>query len=261
MRVVYSDESGCGSIKSEPVTVVTAIVLNLDREWEDVEAALTVAEMRAPRDLLYARRILKGSTLYSALRKGIPHAQETLKDVLEIPVRYKILIFHGAVDRAGCIQTPGAKRESPLTEYRIAFANCFGAVDNAATTFAAGERVLWIAEESDQQREASSRSSHFLHKIMKPTKFEDGKLVPSGEESSIVDTVYFGKKKHSLALQLADVCCSTITFHLKEKYYGWRRTGVGPFYELIRHNIFTPDEEPQFFGYDKKRVRNSHGLP
>jgi hypothetical protein len=250
VRVVYSDESGCGSIKKEPVTVVAGIVLNLDTQWEAVEAEITVAKMGAPAHLL-DKRTLKGSLLYSAMRKGISPAEEILREILSIPVRNKIPIFYGAVDRAECIQTPGAKRESPLTEYRIAFNHCLTDVDRAATTFATGERVLWIAEESDAQREMASRGGHFFHSIMKQSRFEGGAFVPSGERSSIIDTVYFGKKRHSTALQLADICCSTVTAHLQEKYYGWKKTGVGPFYDLIRHNVVTADTEPEFLGYDK----------
>ncbi|HEY1851919.1 MAG TPA: hypothetical protein VGG60_12905, partial [Candidatus Binataceae bacterium] len=40
VRVVYSDESGTGSIEEEPITVVAAIVINLDTQWEGVEADL-----------------------------------------------------------------------------------------------------------------------------------------------------------------------------------------------------------------------------
>jgi len=257
VRVVDSDESGCGSIKKEPVTVVTAIVLNLDTQWEIVEAELTVAQMRTSSNLLDKRRTLKGNLLYGAMRKGILPAEEILREILSIPVSNKIPIFYGAVDRAGCIQTPGPKRESPLTEYRIAFNQCLADVDRAATTFAAGERVLWIAEESDAQREMASRGGHFFHKIMKPSKYEGGKFVPSGEDSLIIDTVYFGKKRHSIALQLADVCCSTVTSHLQEKYYGWKNTGMRPFYDLIRHNVLSADTEPEFLGYDKTRRTSS----
>jgi hypothetical protein len=31
--VAYSDESGVGSIKKEPITVVTAVMMNIDTQW------------------------------------------------------------------------------------------------------------------------------------------------------------------------------------------------------------------------------------
>lgn len=253
MRVVYSDESGCGSIKKEPLTVVTAIVLNLDRQWRNVETELALAKMGTPRNLLDDKLIFKGSKLYGAVKKNIPHAEETLRTLLDIPVRNKLPIFFGAVDRAGCVLTPGVKGKSPITEYRAAFDHCLADVDRAATTFAAGERVLWIAEQSDVQRESASRSGHQFHSLMKGIGFEGGKVVPTGDESTVVDTIYFGTKQHSIALQLADVCCSTVTLHLLEKYYDWKKTGVAPFYDLIRCNISTAEKEPEFFGYDRIR--------
>jgi hypothetical protein len=58
--------------------LVTAIALNLDTQWETVEAELTVAEMGIPFNLLDKHQILKGNLLYSAVRKGISPAEETL---------------------------------------------------------------------------------------------------------------------------------------------------------------------------------------
>ena len=54
--------------------------------------------------------------------------------------------------------------------------------------------------------------------------------------SRIADTVYFGSSHESIALQLADVCCSTITLHLLERDYN-RTPTVGPYYEIIRESI------------------------
>ncbi|MGD0672714.1 MAG: DUF3800 domain-containing protein [Candidatus Binatus sp.] len=264
VRVVYSDESGVGSIKTEPLTVVTAIVLNVDKQWEPVQDALYLAEMDTPRKLLYKRQ-LKGSVLYGAVRKGISAASETLTEILSIPARERIGIFYGAVDRAGCLRSlhKSSKSGSPLAEYHAAFADCLDRVDTAAKIFAAGERVLWIAHRSDRQREPATTSSHFWHKIFTEVRPRPNKapatitdegfaalmdslvIEPTGKKSSIVDTVYFGNAENSIALQLADVCCSTVTLHLLEKFYNWRPI-VEPFYDLIRPQIMTGDIVPMF---------------
>lgn len=261
VRVVYSDESGCGSIEKEPVTVVTAIVLNLDRQWDSVSALMTAAEMGTPRNLLHEKRILKGSHLYSALRKNITGAKETLERVLQTIVFEKVPIFYGAVDRAGCLHTDSnTKLTSPLEEYTFAFRHCLSAVDSAATAFAGGEKVLWIAEESDAQRELASRGGHETIKMLKPIRFKDGRLVHTNEKTSIVDTIYFGKKEYSPILQLADICCSTITQHLLETFYGWKRTKVRPFFDLIQPHILGGSEKPEFFNFNRVRRWSSHGL-
>jgi hypothetical protein len=260
VRVVYSDESGCGSIKKEPVTVVAAIVLNLDRQWDSVSALMTAAKMATPRNLLH-ERTLKGSHLYSALRKNITGAKETLERVLQIIVFEKVPIFYGAVDRAGCLHTDSnTKLKSPLEEYTFAFRHCLSAVDSAASAFASGEKVLWIAEESDAQRELASRGGHETIRLLKPIEFRDGRFVHTNESTSIIDTIYFGKKQYSIILQLADICCSTITLHLLETFYGWKRTRVRPFFDLIRPHILGGSEKPDFFGFEKVQRWSSHGL-
>jgi hypothetical protein len=262
--VVYSDESGVGSIKKEPLTVVTAVVINMDDQWESVEATLRVAEMGTPRTLLHKKHQLRGSVLYGAVRKGIPEASTVLKEILSIPVRERLGIFYGAVDRAGCIQSLNLPKDrSPVTEYNLAFNECLNRVDTAARIFASKERVLWIAHQSDSQREPATTSSHFWHKRFTEVRIRadpsvttkhglfglgiaEGTIVEAtGDKSSIVDTVYFGSAEHSIALQLADVCCSTITLHLLEKFYKWTPI-VEPFYELIRLRIMTPDIIPTF---------------
>lgn len=261
VRVVYSDESGCGSIKKEPVTVVAAIVLNLDSQWDSVSTLMTAAQTGTPRNLLYEKRILKGTHLYSALRKNIPGAKEALERVLRIIVLQKVPIFYGAVDRTGCLHTNSeTKLKSPLEEYTFAFRHCLNAVDSAASAFACGEKVLWIAEESDTQRELASRRGHETIKLLRPIQLRDGRFVHTNERTSIIDAIYFGKKKYSIILQLADLCCSTITLHLLEMFYGWKRTGVEPFFDLIRPHILGGSERPEFFGFYKGRQRSSHGL-
>ncbi|MGO9265030.1 MAG: hypothetical protein ACLQBA_09115 [Candidatus Binataceae bacterium] len=59
-------------------------------------------------------------------------------------------------------------------------------------------------------------------------------------ELKIVDAIYEGNSARSRALQLADVCCSTIRLHLL-------KTAIAePFYKLIRIQIFNGDEQPYF---------------
>ncbi|MGH7913820.1 MAG: hypothetical protein ACREPW_04115 [Candidatus Binataceae bacterium] len=48
VRVVYSDEHGMGSEQQEPITVITAIMLNMDTQWHSVQHDLdTIAHLRA----------------------------------------------------------------------------------------------------------------------------------------------------------------------------------------------------------------------
>ncbi len=84
MLVAYSDESGVGSIKKEPITVVTAVVMNVDTQWEGVESDLWKARFGTPKGLL-EKRALKGKYLYRAIRKGDPEAIATLEKYCRFP--------------------------------------------------------------------------------------------------------------------------------------------------------------------------------
>jgi hypothetical protein len=63
MRVVYSDESGTGSIAEEPITVVTALMLNLDSQWEPVHQDLEALRPSPTFEF-------KGGRLFRELRNG-----------------------------------------------------------------------------------------------------------------------------------------------------------------------------------------------
>ena len=238
VRVVYSDESGVGNIDKEPITVVTAIVINMDRDWKKIESDLRKVQAETPFQLLENQKILKGRLLYSALRKGDSAAEQALKEILAIPVRYRCAIFHGAVDRKGLLnyqQTPNISDvERSASSYTLAFSECLATLDNMANTFT-DERLLWIAERSDKEREPATKEALQYYRWKQGLKVLDDH--PDDQPLSVIaDTVYFGNPTDSLALQLADVCCSTITNYLLEQFYG-RDYCVTDFYERIRQNV------------------------
>ena len=124
LRVVYSDESGVGDIKKEPLTVVAAIVINMDRDWDAVDHDLNFLRIHAPDALLEPKRVLKGKKIYGLLRKNAEvqqkrrevsddvarqiakeahEATEFLHKIFAVLIKYRIPIFYGAVDRQGLI--------------------------------------------------------------------------------------------------------------------------------------------------------------
>jgi Protein of unknown function (DUF3800) len=64
----------------------------------------------------------------------------------------------------------------------------------------------------------------------------------------VVDTIYFGDSHESLALQLADVCCATISQHLSGN------PDAEPFYSLIRSQIVTDDTFVEFSNAWKENI-------
>jgi hypothetical protein len=232
VRVVYSDESGTGSVKDEPITVVGAIMLNLDSQWEPVEADL--AE-------LPSRREFKGKNLYKDLRKNrhAVEADEILRLFLSIPMNHHVPIFFGAVDRAAFARNKkgvlgvGSQLAGSHTALDSAFQHCFDQVDSYALAAFPRERILWIADHNEP-KEADIRQRHNWFNIgvavdvpglmgLRPAK--------QTHQPRIVDTLYFGHSKHSRLLQLADICCSTIMLHLRKSEL------VEPYYALIRRRV------------------------
>jgi uncharacterized protein DUF3800 len=241
LRVVYSDESGVGNPTKEPITVVAAIVINMDRDWHSIENDLRTIISETPPDLLENNRSLKGRNLYSLIRKNIPgseRATDILNRSLGVLIKYRIAVFYGAVDRAGLqnyqadLSIPDEERQA--TSYDIAFGECLARLDAAALTFT-DERILWIADRSDKEREPATKSALAYYRFQQSLKI--GSLVSEdATRIAIADTVYFGHSEESVALQLADICCSTITNYLLEKDYG-RDYCATEFYGFMHTNV------------------------
>jgi hypothetical protein len=241
VRVVYSDESGVGGIEKEPITVVTAIVINMDRNWNEIEDELHTIRLSTLPQLLENKRSLKGRLLYSAPRKNIPEAADAnaiLKRILALPVKYGIAIFYGAVDRKGLLNYQSRNdvnldKEKRASSYDVAFSECLRRLDTAATSFT-NERILWIADRSDKEREPATRTNLTYYRFDQEVQPEiDGIARP---KVAVADTIYFGHSAESVALQLADVCCSTITLCLLEKFYRWDYFATD-FYQIIKRNV------------------------
>jgi Protein of unknown function (DUF3800) len=244
VRVVYSDESGVGNPDNEPITVVAAAVINIDRSWNAIEAQLYRIVAEAPKNLLADGQSLKGKILYSAVRKNVqPEATiagSILSQVLEIPTKYGVALFYGAVDRKGLANYQArsvSAEEKSATSYDVAFKRCLERVDAAARAFIdKHERILWIADRSDGKREPATKVSLSSHRFAQRPSDESLEDDFRLTDSCLVDTVYFGNSADSIALQLADVCCSTITLSLLEQFYGWNPC-VGEFYERLRLRV------------------------
>src|ERR1700735_2751901 len=152
VRVVFSDESGVGD-DSQPLTVVTAILLNLDNQWDPVRRELEFTRVATPRNLLNRKYLpgeFKGDLLFKGLRNKINRvrpskAAEILCRILLLIPKHSIHIFHGAVDRAGA-KNFVRRTTLTLTDAEQAFSECLGQLANFAYAFLPKEKVLWIAD-------------------------------------------------------------------------------------------------------------------
>lgn len=247
MRVVYSDESGVGSRQQEPITVVTAIALNMDDQWADFNRALAKIKLDMPKNLLEKGQAFKGKILYGAVRKGIAEAAKCLEDIFNVIDVLGLPVFYGAVDRDGFDRYRNSKtigHDKDIDAYGKAFEACLMRVDGAIRTLTK-ESVLWVAHRSDREREPLTTETLTWHRLRNKMKVLHGRLPVAGGRTRIADTIYFGNDLDSLPLQIADVCCSTVCLHLLEEHYRWKRC-AGHYYEILRPHIIN-DGTPVMF--------------
>ncbi len=254
VRVLYSDESGLGSKATEPIVVVAAIMMNMDKHWSKVESELSDVLADTPKNLLHEGRELKGALLYSAVRKKIRKASEILIRTLAVVENCRIPVFYGAADRKGHEDWGLHRLAQPKKQATAdddAFDSCLTRVDTFAhAELAADEQILWISDHSDKKRERRTKFGLDWAKFLKARNWDmTGLSQALGKEPQplrIADTIYFGHSHESLALQLADVCCSTITFWLLETLYNWRPC-AGRYYEIIRKRVMSGDFPPLYY--------------
>jgi Protein of unknown function (DUF3800) len=269
MRVVYSDESGTGNIKQQPIAVVTAILLNIDDQWESIERELSRIKIyHIPVGLMHRERgdirlstlfqnpELKGDRLFKGLRGKIrdvapEQAVEALTQILSVAVRNKVQIFYGAIDRAGYADWLFKHGQAGRSDESNAFLECLRRVHEFLHTHMPKDKVLWIADKSGFEKSVKSdfkfvqwlqgmgsRGLQALISALLKQKGETDIKLPDFNDSEIrplpvIDTIYFGNSHESLPLQFADVCCATITQHLLG------RQDAEPFYNIIRRQVVT----------------------
>jgi hypothetical protein len=257
VRVVYSDESGVGPERHEPLTVVAGLMLNLDSQWhpllESIEQALR--EFLGQEDI--SRYEIKGKNLYQQIRRSTPSAEKLMTALMSLPQRHLVPIFYGAVSRAGYmyfmreIYSRSVYRSNPEGRMSIvkptpdAFSEalkfCLNRVDSYVHAAFPSEQVLWIHDKGSYDDDAKSQ----LDAVRRLSASELGPILRQildgyVERSHVVDTIYFGDSRESRALQLADACCSTITRHLRGD------SVADPYYELLKPQIVSDGTRPEY---------------
>jgi hypothetical protein len=239
VRVVYSDEMGVAEM--DRITVVAAIMMNLDVQWKAVETDLKniVAEM--PSDYLVGGTELKGARLLKKIRKQKPRAAEFLIRSLRVPVNNCVPIFYGAVDRAGLgrrVRRDGFGSADVNASKYAAFDMCMATVRQYVQTLLPGDHVLWIADDAGSSEPTFKQSVKFHQEKVFATGDLD--VITHFVDSPFVDTVYFGASHESRALQLADVCGTVICEYLHGK------EDAREFYDVIRKGVITEGPVPWF---------------
>jgi hypothetical protein len=224
VRVAYSDETGTGSIEKEPITVVAAIVMNLEDQWEGVEHDLSKL---APREDFE----FKGAKLFKQLRKANTRAEadRMLRGVLAVPGRNRLPVYHVAVDRKGFIDYKKERGQwESMDAYDAAFFICLNQIEMTIHTYLPKERLLWISDHGGHYE----KRFKLMHSLLRTAQeYEVFPGTDAARKSCLVDTVYFGNSNDSRALQLADVCASTLVLHEQKDPI------ASPYYDLIQFRV------------------------
>lgn len=280
VRVVYSDESGVGSKDEEPIVVIAALMINVDEQWTILESELEKIKAETPAILLHEEREFKGSLLYGAIRKSerlraigrsdsdLEKAREVLARLLDTTNRCSVPIFYGATDRIGYERYKGmwsGVESKSATEHDVAFDACFARVDRwAHGDLPREEKILWIHDHRGKEEEEQTKLSLHWTRFLKAQGWNPITLSYEGRGQNqspprVVDAIYFGHSHDSSALQLAYVCCSTITLRLLERFYpevivrrNWQPL-VEPFYAMIRNGVVADGTEPLYLELTAKK--------
>jgi hypothetical protein len=241
VRVIYSDESGTGNEKEEPIAVIAALMLNMDSQWIPVRDLVDTSfqEYLGDRDL--ERNEIKGNQLYKEIRKGSKRAARLMRKLMAVTRVCRVPVFYGAVDRLGYKAIMDDSRPTRGSDdfFTVAFTDCLNRVETYIHTAMPEEQVLWI---HDAGGKGTREAKDTLRTIrdMRDDDFAD--VFDASPESYVADMIYFGDSAESRLLQLADVCCSTIVRHLRGDPI------AAPFYKVLRPQVQNDGTEPSFYG-------------
>jgi Protein of unknown function (DUF3800) len=231
VRLIYSDESGVGDVRVEPITVVAAIMINADTQWKLIEA-----EVMAILDLLPPHKRgdeFKGSRLFGQLSKG--NNELILRRFLSLIPQFDIPVSVGAVHREGWRRHCGETNNSVAIDriQDIAFLLSAVTAEHVMSDICSNEMALWIADET--------RKKTGIKEVLQ--LFQRRQLLPNNERTQlnhIVDTAYFGDSKESRALQLADACAYFVKQHHMSNQSAER------FFQIIAPHVKGGENGPLF---------------
>jgi len=225
VRVVYMDGAGSGDEGLEPICVYAGVIVRPDEDWTDLERTL-----KTIRDEEYQPRNSESFEFHAcdlfeeSKGKNGERAYRTLMALLDVPAALELPIVCGAINRQFTTEfmkglkpradnpkkelnktTPGFRWNDVIP----AFILCAQAAESWFRKCAANERCLLIADESNKP--GSGRPT-----IDEDTKIELRRIRQHRKYQldHIINTVYFGDSRFSLAIQLADACAYFIKRHL-----------------------------------------------
>jgi len=204
----------------------------------------------------------------SAIDPDLTKARDILREMLWTTVKYPTPIYYGAVDKIGYASSIDMRRQGlggdkiKTTAHDLAFDSCLARVDAFAhAALPKNEQVLWIHDHrgSAQQEQETKTGLRWAQSLVQEgwDPINLNYAYGNQEPIRIADSVYFGHSHESLALQLADVCCSTISNQLLQKLYGSKQKYAAPYYAIIQRRVMNDGVPPQYMELAKPDERSN----
>jgi hypothetical protein len=216
-RFIYLDEAGIS--QHEPVTVVAGIVVNADKDWDTLSAAIHALRERVPEHIregfiFSAKEIFGGGKIVK--REEWPQDQRwaLLEDLVSIPRLHMTPIAigfgrrgDGYVQHSNSIDAVKAAR----LEHIMAFGDCVLAAAHFMQAHAKGEIATIVAENNNEMRAILRRVPKIIREC------EADSWVRGADITSIKDVPHFCEKDEAILLQLADACAFVTRRYLSEQ--------------------------------------------
>lgn len=216
MKLIYVDEAGTSAV--EDVTIVVGVMVGTDNEWRAVAQEInTVLDRRVPPSsregfIFHATEIYSGGKKFE--KWTVSERMSLLKDFLSIPVRMKLPIAIGMVDKKHRIDsTVTCNLREEKMEHLLAYMQCVTSVDRYLKDNIWGDQLgVLIGEDAPGMK----RYLKLVHEMLQksPIKVNSGMVHGYSDRgdgyelkvSNIIDCPHFVEKHDAVMLQLADAC-------------------------------------------------------
>ncbi len=223
VRIAYLDESGTGSIESDPFLVVAGVIVDADgfaakltKSLHEILHMATPPGIRVPR-YLHAKDIWHGTKEYDKMRWPHDRRMQILKALSLCPVAHMATVVYGAVDRAKLRQqNPGlTQRRQDEIAYAKAATLCIFQIERFMRERANEGEIASITFEAGPKGSRLVKEIANSMRFPKPGEF-DNDVMQFLPLTRIIDNPNFQEKTDSSILQLADYCA----FALKRRETG-----------------------------------------
>lgn len=217
-KVAYLDEAGMSSKEHEPYWVVAGVVVDLDKQWSDLNSELYVARAMLPDDMrdnfiFHAKELFNGGKHFPRKEWPMERRLPIINRLLGIPAKYGLPICWGMVEKAKFPVEPLLRQPTPMEltvgGYAMAFTHAAIQLEMWMREHASTEVAQITAEDRDSVRTAVRETIVALRQPGWATRQGINEVYFPFKK--IIDAPSFQLKTEASLLQIADMCAYVIS--------------------------------------------------